>query len=67
MYFTIGDFVVFSGVCVGTGMISLEEIADNGEHLRSGMYRKVSPWFVPEILINIAAGHVSLRYGFQVR
>ncbi|KAK7087767.1 3-oxoacyl-[acyl-carrier-protein] synthase, mitochondrial-like [Littorina saxatilis] len=54
-----------TGVCVGTGMVSLEEIADAGQQLRSGMYRKVSPWFVPEILINIAAGHVSLKYGFK--
>lgn len=47
-------------------MVSLEDIVDAGEHVRGGRYRKVSPWFIPEILINIAAGHVSLAYGFKV-
>ncbi|CAG5130094.1 unnamed protein product [Candidula unifasciata] len=53
-----------TGVCIGTGMVPLEEIGDAAEHLRQGNYRKMSPWFIPRILINMAAGHVSLAYGF---
>lgn len=30
-------------------------------------YHKVSPLFVPRLLINLAAGHITMRFGFKVR
>lgn len=59
-------FPFHAGVCIGTGMVPLEEIGDAAEQLRQGNYRKMSPWFIPRILVNMAAGHVSLAYGFMV-
>jgi 3-oxoacyl-(acyl-carrier-protein) synthase len=32
---------------------------------RTQGHRKVSPLFVPRLLINLAAGHISMRYGFK--
>lgn len=54
-----------TGVCVGTGLMLLETVMAVGDHLRNGQYRKISPLFVPEILLNIPAGYVSLIYGFK--
>ncbi|KAJ2798473.1 Mitochondrial beta-keto-acyl synthase [Coemansia guatemalensis] len=53
-----------TGVCFGTGIGSLEDIVENHTRLQSGGARKVSPMFVPRTLCNMAAGNISIRYGF---
>lgn len=30
-------------------------------------YKKVNPLFVPKLLINLGAGHISMKHGFMVR
>lgn len=55
-----------TGVAVGMGMVGMQSIADMGHTFREKGYRKVSPHFIPMVLVNMAAGHVSLKYGFQV-
>ena len=54
-----------TGVCIGTGMVDLEEIVQTGTMLNTGLYKKISPYFIPRILPNMAAGHVSIRYGLE--
>ncbi len=48
------------------GMVSLGEIADTGALLKQ-KYSRVSPHFIPKILINMAAGHISLKHNLKVR
>ncbi|KAH7037848.1 putative3-oxoacyl--synthase [Microdochium trichocladiopsis] len=54
-----------TGVCIGSGIGNLEELFDTTLAFEESGYRKVTPLFVPKILINLAAGLVSMKYGFQ--
>ncbi|KAI0400981.1 3-oxoacyl--synthase [Xylaria palmicola] len=54
-----------TGVCLGSGIGNLEELYKTTLAFDNGGYKKVSPLFVPQILINMAAGHISMKYGFQ--
>ena len=52
-----------TGVMIGSGIGGLDGIRKNAESLNKGP-RKVSPFFIPSCLINLASGHVSIKYGF---
>lgn len=54
-----------TGVTIGSGIGNLDEAYNTSIAFDKGGYRKVSPYFVPRLLINLAAGHVSIRYGFK--
>ncbi|KAK1712559.1 hypothetical protein CaCOL14_006311 [Colletotrichum acutatum] len=54
-----------TGVCLGSGIGNLEEIYETSLAFNQQGYKKVSPLFVPKILINLAAGHISMKYGLQ--
>ena len=51
------------GVYIGSGIGGLPLLeSQHGELLRSGP-RRVSPFFIPGMILNLAAGHVSIRTG----
>ncbi|BFZ53387.1 Mitochondrial beta-keto-acyl synthase [Savitreella phatthalungensis] len=54
-----------SGVCIGSGIGSFDDVFETSLAYDKGGFRKVSPLFVPRLLINMAAGHVSMRFGFR--
>ncbi|KAL3476243.1 thiolase-like protein [Aspergillus californicus] len=54
-----------TGICLGSGIGNFDEIYDTVVAYEKGGYRKVSPLFVPKLLINLGAGHISMKYGFM--
>jgi 3-oxoacyl-[acyl-carrier-protein] synthase II len=51
------------GVFIGSGIGGFEIIEREYQNLISGGPRKISPFFIPSTIINMAAGQVSIRYG----
>jgi len=54
-----------TGVIIGSGIGGLSAIANTAIELHEKGPRRVSPFFIPSALINLASGQVSIRYGFK--
>jgi 3-oxoacyl-[acyl-carrier-protein] synthase II len=54
-----------TGVILGSGIGGLATIEKTSIELYEKGPRKVSPFFIPSALINLASGQVSIRYGFR--
>ncbi|MDO8889618.1 MAG: beta-ketoacyl-ACP synthase II [Hydrogenophaga sp.] len=53
------------GCIIGSGIGGLPLIEETHAELVSRGPRRISPFFVPASIINMIAGHVSMRYGFK--
>jgi len=51
------------GVHIGSGIGGFDVIEREHSALLHGGPRKISPFFIPATIVNLAAGHVSIRYG----
>jgi len=51
------------GVHIGSGIGGFDVIEREHTALMKGGPRRISPFFIPGSIINLAAGHVSIRYG----
>src|SRR6185436_19008524 len=54
-----------TGVMIGSGIGGLGTIDDTSKTLEAQGPRRVSPFFIPASLINLASGQVSIRHGFR--
>jgi len=54
-----------TGVIIGSGIGGLNTIAETALELDAKGPRRVSPFFIPSALINLASGQVSIKHGFQ--
>ena len=53
------------GVLVGSGIGGLSTIERNTLILENDGARKISPFFIPASLINLASGHIAIRHGYK--
>ncbi len=53
------------GVFIGSGIGGFEVIEREHSNLLNGGPRKLSPFFIPAAIVNMAAGFISIRYGAQ--
>ena len=54
-----------TGVMIGAGIGGLQTIYETSLILKERGPRRVSPFFIPSALINLASGQVSIKYGFK--
>ncbi|MBR0650674.1 beta-ketoacyl-ACP synthase II [Roseomonas terrae] len=54
-----------TGVMIGSGIGGLETIDESARVAAAGKARRISPFFIPSALINLASGQVSIKYGFK--
>ncbi len=54
-----------TGVLIGSGIGGLEGIAETAILLKEKGPRRISPFFIPGRLINLASGYVSIKHGLK--
>ena len=53
------------GVSIGSGIGGLTTIQDNAIQLSKSGPRKLSPFFIPASIVNMASGHVAIRFNIR--
>jgi 3-oxoacyl-[acyl-carrier-protein] synthase II len=54
-----------AGVLIGSGIGGLQSIAKANDTLKEKGPRRMSPFFIPSCLINLASGQVSIKHGLK--
>ena len=53
------------GVHIGSGIGGMSALYEASVELRESGPRRISPFFIPKVIINLAAGHISIKYGIK--
>ena len=53
------------GVNIGSGIGGLQMIEQTQRELLAGGPRKISPFFIPSVIINMISGNLSIKYGLK--
>src|SRR5712691_1372136 len=59
------DDQIATGVVIGSGIGGVEGIAENAIVLHERGPRRISPFFIPGRIINLASGYVSIEHGLK--
>ncbi len=52
-----------AGVIIGSGVGGLPAIEHYSNVLQEKGFRRITPFFIPMVIINLVAGHISIRFG----
>lgn len=58
-----GEFAEQVGVIIGVGLCGIDTIETTKEALLAGGPRKISPFFIPKVISNLAPGQIAIRHG----
>lgn len=53
------------GTYIGVGLLGLAQIEEQHDRINARGPRRVSPYFIPSTIANLAPGQISMRYGFK--
>ncbi len=53
------------GVVMGAGIVGLSTIESEHDAFLAGGVRRISPFYIPGSIINMLAGHLSIRFGLR--
>lgn len=54
-----------TSVVVGSGIGGVSRLYDTSVVLHNEGARRVSPFFIPSVLVNLAAGHIAIKFGLR--
>lgn len=56
---------ISTGVLIGSGIGGLKQIEEGAHLIRDKGPRRMGPYFIPGLLINLASGYVSIKHGLK--